>query len=98
MLTDVVLYRFERGCHSIGVDATALPDRALAATLAAGDLAEGLDQVVRRQSVGQRTGNLDSEIASTDHDRNAIAVRPAQRVIGEHQQVLFAGVDPLEPQ
>src|ERR1700737_3212280 len=91
MLTHVVLHRLERGGHPIGIDAAALPDRALAATLAAGDLAEGLDQVVRRQSLGQRTCNLDSEIPSADHDRNAIAVCPAEGVIGEHQQFFLPG-------
>jgi hypothetical protein len=98
MIPYIILHRLERGGHSIGIDAAALPDRTAAAALAAGDLPEGLDQVVGREPIGQGTRNLDGEIPSADYDRNAIAVRPAERVIGEHQQVLFAGVDPLEPQ
>src|SRR5690348_2385847 len=98
MLPDILLDGLERRPHPIGVDASTLPNRATTAAFAAGDLAERLNQVISRESISQRAGHLDREILAADDDRDAIAIRPAERMIGEDQQVLFAGVDSLEQQ
>src|SRR5689334_391083 len=96
VLAHVLLDGLERRSHPIGVDASTLPNRAAAAAFAAGDLAERLNQVIGWEPISERAGHLDREILAADDDRDAIAIRPAERMIGEDQQVFFAVVDSLE--
>ena len=95
---DVVLHRLEGVTDTLGIDAAALANRTATATLPSRHLAERLDQVVGRQAFGQRAGDLNSKIATTDDDRDAVTVGAVQRLICEHEQVFFVRIDPLQHQ
>src|ERR1700736_1702308 len=98
MLAYIVLQRRERLIDSGGIDAAARTHLAFAPTLPSYPLAEGLYQVVHRQSTGQRARDLHREVPTGDHDRNAVAVGSAERLVGEEEQVLFSIVDSLQHQ
>src|ERR1700682_3319868 len=98
MLAYIVLQRREGLVAPGWIDAAARTHLAFAPTLPSRYLTERLHQVVHRQPSGQRARDLHGEVATRDHDRNAVAVGSVERLIREEEQVLFSIVTSLQHQ
>ena len=98
LLAHVVLHGLERVIDAVRIDAATLTDLAAAAALPPRDLAERLNQIVRRQPVGKRARDLEGKIATGDDDRHAVAIGAVEHLVSVGKQILFLVVDPLQNQ
>src|ERR1700730_5763476 len=96
MRAHIFLQRFEGVTNPRGIDAATLANLASATALPPHHLAEGLDQVARRQAIGFTPRYFDGKIATANNDRDAVAIGAVEGLIGEQKQVFLAFVDQLQ--